>query len=75
MPPSSGVNSPRRCGRKVGGAELGERRPAVSVKATHAYARPGTYFPVLRATSQREGDPKTAFGRVQSLGRARVVVK
>ena len=56
-------------------AEVGERRPAVSVKATHTYAQPGTYFPALRATSQREGDPETAFARVQNLGRARVVVK
>ena len=56
-------------------AELGDIRPAVSVKVTHAYSQPGTYFPVLRATSQREGDPKTPFGRIQNLGRARVVVK
>jgi hypothetical protein len=56
-------------------AELGNIGPAVSVKATHAYSQPGTYFPVLRATSQREGDPKTQFGRVQNLGRARVIVK
>jgi hypothetical protein len=56
-------------------AELGDIRPAVSVKATHAYSQPGTYFPVLRATSQGEGDPKTQFGRPQNLGRARVIVK
>jgi hypothetical protein len=56
-------------------AELGDIRPAVSVKATHSYSQPGTYFPVLRATSQREGDRDTPFGRVQNLGRARVVVK
>lgn len=56
-------------------AEFGDIRPAVSVKATHSYSQPGTYFPVLRATSQREGDPKTPFGRIQNLGRVRVVVK
>ena len=56
-------------------AELGDIKPAVSVQATHAYSQPGIYFPVLRATSQREGDPKTQFARVQNLGRARVVVK
>jgi hypothetical protein len=56
-------------------AELGNISPAVSVKATHAWSQPGTYFPVLRATSQREGDPKTQFGRIQNLGRARVIVK
>jgi hypothetical protein len=35
----------------------------------------GAYFPVLRVTSQREGDLKTPFARVQNLGRVRVVVK
>ena len=56
-------------------AELAEMKPSVSVNATHTYLQPGTYFPVLRATSQREGDPKTPFARVQNLGRVRVVVK
>ena len=40
-------------------AELGDIKLAASVKAAHSYSKPGTYFPVLRATSQREGDPKT----------------
>jgi hypothetical protein len=55
--------------------EFGEIKPAVSVKATHSYSQPGTYFPVLRATAQRDGNRDTPFGRVQNLGRARVVVK
>ena len=46
----------------------------VRVSATHAFERPGTYFPVLRATSQREGDPSTPYGRIQNIARARVVV-
>jgi hypothetical protein len=32
-------------------------------------------FPALRASSQRQGDFKTQFARVQNLGRVRVVVK
>ena len=56
-------------------AQFGDVNPAVTVKATHSYSQPGTYFPVLRATSQRDGNPDTPFGRVQNLGRARVVVK
>lgn len=55
--------------------ELGTIGANASVKATHTYAKPGTYFPVLRASSQREGDPKTEFAGVQNLGRVRVVVK
>ena len=48
---------------------------AVTVKTTYWYSKPGTYFPVLRAASQRDGDAKTPYARVQNLGRARVVVK
>jgi hypothetical protein len=44
------------------------------VRAVHAYARPGTYFPVLRAAVQREGDAATPYARVENLARARVVV-
>jgi hypothetical protein len=48
---------------------------SVSAKTTYSYSQPGTYFPVLRATSQREGDSKTPYARVQNLARVRVVVK
>jgi len=37
------------------------------VKTTYSFTRPGTYFPVLRATSQREGDSKTPYARVQNI--------
>jgi hypothetical protein len=46
----------------------------VTVTTSHAFGEPGTYFPVLRVTAQRQGDPKTSFGRVQNLARVRVVV-
>jgi hypothetical protein len=46
----------------------------VHVTATHAFTKPGTYFPTLRVTSQREGDPTTPFARSLNLGRVRVVV-
>lgn len=43
---------------------------------THTrFDRPGTYFPVLRVASQRQGDADTSFTRVQNLGRVRVVVE
>ncbi len=54
--------------------ELGIPRPRVVLSATHAYGEPGIYFPVLRGTSQRQGDARTPYGRVQNLARARVVV-
>ncbi len=47
----------------------------LQLTAEHVYARPGTYFVALRATSQRQGDPKSPYGRVQNLDRLRVVVR
>jgi hypothetical protein len=47
----------------------------VKVTASYVFNQPGTYFPVLRITSQRQGDPGTPFGRVDNLSRVRVVVQ
>ncbi len=47
----------------------------VTVKTTHTFTKPGTYFVTLRASSQRQGDAKTPFTRIQNLDRVRVVVK
>ncbi len=47
---------------------------SVTVRASHAFAAAGTYFPALRATAQRHGDAATRFARIQNLGRVRVVV-
>jgi hypothetical protein len=46
----------------------------IALTATHAFAAPGTYFPALRVTSQRQGDTETRHARIQNLGRVRVVV-
>jgi hypothetical protein len=56
-------------------AAVGTPQPRVSLSATHAYARPGTYFAVLRGTAQRQGDPTTPYGRIQNLARVRIVVR
>jgi hypothetical protein len=48
---------------------------SVTLKATHAFSKPGTYFSALRATSQRQGDSRTPFARIQNLGRVRLVVQ
>lgn len=47
----------------------------VSLKTAHKFSKPGTYFVTLRVASQRQGDSKTAFARIQNLERVRVVVK
>jgi hypothetical protein len=49
--------------------------PTLILKVTHTFSKPGTYFPMPRATSQRDGDSKTTYARVQNLARVRVVVK
>jgi len=41
----------------------------------HVFSKTGTYFPALRAASQRDGDRHTPYGRIRNLGRVRVVVK
>jgi hypothetical protein len=47
----------------------------VTVKTTYTFTKPGTYFPTLRVASQRQGDAKTPYTRIQNLDRVRVVVK
>jgi hypothetical protein len=56
-------------------AGIATPEPLVSLSATYVFPTPGTYFPVLRATSQRQGDMQTAYGRIQNLGRVRVLVR
>jgi hypothetical protein len=45
-----------------------------TVEATHSFAKPGTYFPVMRAAAQASENVDSPFGRVTDLGRVRVVV-
>ena len=46
----------------------------LTVKTTHTFTEPGTYFPAVRAGSHRQGRTDTAIARVLNLGRVRVVV-
>jgi hypothetical protein len=55
-------------------ASIDAANSIITLSATHAFAKPGTYFTVLRATSQRQGDVTTPYGRVQNIARVRVVV-
>ncbi|MHA2356336.1 MAG: hypothetical protein ACXADC_14260, partial [Candidatus Thorarchaeota archaeon] len=47
----------------------------VKVKTDYTFSEGGTYFPALRATLHRQGDPQTPHARVQNIGRVRVVVE
>jgi hypothetical protein len=49
--------------------------PEFASKEVHRFVRPGTYFPVVRVTTQRDGDANTPFGLVQNLASVRVTVR
>jgi hypothetical protein len=44
------------------------------VEAKYDFSRPGTYFPVLRAASHRDGDGGDPYTQVLNLCRVRVAV-
>jgi hypothetical protein len=52
-----------------------QSRSQVTLKITHVFSKPGTYFPVLLAASQRDGDASSSFTRIPNFGKVRVVVK
>jgi hypothetical protein len=56
-------------------ADFGPPQERVELTASHAYAKPGTYFAVVRVGAQREGNMATPYGRVLNLARARIVVR
>lgn len=47
----------------------------LTAKVKHKFLKSGTYFPVVRVTSQREGDANVLYARIQNLDRVRVVVE
>ena len=47
---------------------------SMRLEREHMFTRPGTYFPVVRATSQRLGQVDDPHGRITNLGRVRVLV-
>ncbi|MEP7107200.1 MAG: PKD domain-containing protein [Ferruginibacter sp.] len=60
----------------VSGLKIGNALSSlITLKTTHTFSRPGTYFPTLRAISQRQGDARTPYTRIKNLGRVRVVVR
>ncbi|MDQ8734268.1 Tat pathway signal sequence domain protein [Paenibacillus sp. LHD-38] len=53
-------------------SRVNEDGSQVVIEASYAFSKPGTYFPVLRAASSREGNDK--YTQVLNLCRVRVVV-
>jgi hypothetical protein len=63
-------------GRFADQAELTHTSPTqATVKATHTFDKPGTYFAVLRGSAHRTGDTETNVGVIFNIDRVRVVVK
>jgi hypothetical protein len=65
----------------AGSGTFNVRRPLTSISSTvsssetHTFTRPGTYFPVVRVASHRNGDTTTPYGLIQNLASVRVVVE
>ena len=47
----------------------------VKVKTDYTFSESGTFFPALRATVHRKGNPETPYAKVQNIGRVRVVLE
>ncbi|QEM03953.1 hypothetical protein DIU31_010665 [Mucilaginibacter rubeus] len=47
----------------------------IVVTNKYAFTKPGTYFCIVRVTSQRRGDANSVYAKVQNIDRVRVVVK
>ena len=78
IPPGAGVVAAAEWDFEGDGAfqvksDLAEPSPRAALRQTHAFARPGTYFPAARAASRRHGD-EGPYAQPQNLGRVRIVV-
>jgi hypothetical protein len=55
-------------------ADFNADKSRIEFDTTVSYDKPGTYFPTVRVSSQRDGDSKDLFTRIENLGKVRVVV-
>ncbi|MDR2178082.1 MAG: hypothetical protein LBP20_08610 [Treponema sp.] len=56
-------------------SNVSEDGVSATVLAVHRFQQSGTYFPVLRVQSQRQGNAGDIFTQIKNLARVRVVVK
>ena len=54
---------------------FGTPEASVTESVYFTYTKPGTYYPALRVTAQRDGDEEIPFTRIENLERVRVVVE
>ena len=55
--------------------QLDTAQEKIELTKTYSFAKTGTYFAVVRATSQRQSDIQAQYGRIQNIARVRVVVQ
>jgi hypothetical protein len=56
-------------------AKLGKASSSVTAKASHRFTKRGTYYVVVRVSSERSGDTNAPYTLVKNLARVRVVVR
>ena len=54
---------------------LSEDGVKATVKTTHSFSKPGTYFPVIKVKSSRKGTLEDIFTQCKNLDRVRVIVE
>jgi hypothetical protein len=62
-------------GSYTANAPLDRVESTLNLAQEYTFSKPGTYFPVVRVTSQREGDTSAPFRLVQNLASVRVLVR
>ena len=55
-------------------ARIQHSRPTQHLTGSYAFTHPGTYFAIVRFTSERDGQPIAPYGLVQNIDRVRVIV-
>ena len=58
-----------------GNLELRDGGQRATIRAEHIYKEPGTYFAVIRVSSERNGDKNSLFTQVRNLERVRIIVE
>ena len=58
-----------------GSLELWDNGQRAVIRAEYTYEEPGTYFAVIRVSSERNGNPEAYFTQVRNLERVRVIVE
>jgi len=53
----------------------GNSSTRVTLKTSHVFTKPGTYFTTLRGVAHRQGDVRTPYARIQNLARVRIIVR